>query len=64
MTYWTPTITYYQPTNEWCEKYDIASFEVWEKKESGMDEYPDIPAKDWVEYHDNDIEEPMYMDLA
>lgn len=56
------TSTYYQPSAMYRMKYNIADFEVWENLENAKLDYPDIPDDEWLELHDDDIDEPTYMD--
>ena len=62
MAYYKPTATYYQPTASQCEAHGIYETEVFESMENGMKAYPSIPERDWLELHDNDIEEPEFLD--
>ena len=62
MAYYTPSTTYYQPTESQRDSHGIHETEVFESKANGMKAYPSIPEDEWIELHDTDIDEPEYLD--
>lgn len=53
-------ISYWQPHKDEMPK-SLYSFEVYFSLENGKCDYPEV--KRWVEYHDDDIEDPEFVDL-
>lgn len=54
--------SYWQPKEEWCDRWDIPSYQVWLNRENGEKAYPEIPFDAWWELPPDCIEEPCIMD--